>query len=138
MQLPSYSFWGNWVLEMVNKLCCHFRNCILVILLNNPCKSPTVPIRQLSPSSRVLLQWRGFSFFRKYCHNFRDCTICYTSSFCFNSTFHTSTNNLTSFKVLQNYHFNEFWLISTDGICKKNNFSKLTREKLIINQKTSK
>ena len=32
VQLPSYSFWGNWVLEMVIKICCNFRSCILVIL----------------------------------------------------------------------------------------------------------
>ena len=46
VQLLSYSFWGNRVLEMVIKLCCHFRSCILVILPNNPPKSPTVPMRQ--------------------------------------------------------------------------------------------
>ena len=100
VSLP-YSFWENWVLKMVIKLCYNFQSCILVILPNNPQKSPTVPIRQLSFSSRVLLQWRGFSFFLKCCLYFRGRT-CYTkwfSGFCNIRACHTSTNNSTSFKV---------------------------------------
>ena len=54
---------GQYItLEMIIKLCCNFRSCILVILPNNPRKSPTFPIKQLSLSSRVLLQWGGFWF----------------------------------------------------------------------------
>ena len=48
---------------------------------------------------------------RQYTKEFR--------SFCYTSACHTSTNNLTSFKVLQICHFNEFWLISYDDISKK-------------------
>ena len=58
--VPILQFWGNWVFEMVIKLCCNFQTCILVILHNNHRKSPTVPIWQLSLSS---LQWGSFSFF---------------------------------------------------------------------------
>ena len=77
VQLPSNSFWGNWVLGMVIKLCCNIRSWIIVILPNNPRKNPTVLFRLLSLSSRVLLQWWGFSFFPKCCHFFRDNTPWY-------------------------------------------------------------
>ena len=66
VQLPSYSFWGNWVLVMVIKLCCNFRSYILVILPNKESDGP------LSLPSKVLLQWGGFSFFLKYTYYFRD------------------------------------------------------------------
>ena len=78
VQLPSYSFWGIWVLKRVVKLCSNFQSCILVILPHNLHKSLKVFIRKLLLSSRVLLQWGGFSFFLKWCHYFRDCTLCYT------------------------------------------------------------
>ena len=65
---------GNWVFKKIINLCCNFRSCILVILPTNPRKSLTLPIRQLSNSSRVLLQWGGFSFFLKCCHYFQDST----------------------------------------------------------------
>ena len=110
-RLPSsFCFWGNWVLEMVIKLCCNFQCCILVM---RP-KNLTIPIRQLSLYFRVLLLCRGFTFFLKCCHCFQDCTSYYTkwfSGFCYISACHTSTNNFTSFK--------EFWLISPDNICNK-------------------
>ena len=61
----SYSFLGNCIFEMAIKLCCNFGGCILVILPNNSRECPTVPIRQLLLSFRVLLQWWGFSFFLK-------------------------------------------------------------------------
>ena len=35
MQLPFYSFWGNWILEIVINLWTNFQSCILVILPNN-------------------------------------------------------------------------------------------------------
>ena len=95
-------FWGNCVFEMVIKLCRNFRSCILVILPNNLLKSLRVPTRLPSLSSRVLVQWRGFSFFLKCCHYFREGTSCYTKQFCGfcnTSACHTSTNNLTSFNV---------------------------------------
>ena len=50
---PSYSFWINWVLDMVIKLYSNFRSCILVVLPNNPRKSLTVPI--------------SFRFFPEFC-----------------------------------------------------------------------
>ena len=70
VQLPSYSFCGNWVLMIVIKLCCNFWCCILVILHRNLCKSSTVLIRKLLLSSRFFLRWGGFSFFLKCCHYF--------------------------------------------------------------------
>ena len=103
VQFPFYSFWGNWVLEIVIKRCHNFWICIFVILPNNTHKDPTVPIWQLSLSTRVLLQWGGLTFFLKCCHYFRDSTPCYAkwfNGFCYTSTWHKSTNNLTSFKGL--------------------------------------
>ena len=97
----SYIFWGTWVLEMVIKLGCNLRSCILMILPNNPRKSPTVPIRQLSLSSWVFIQWEGFSFFLKCCHYFRDYSLLdlIILQFCYTSENLTNTNNLCSFKV---------------------------------------
>ena len=112
VQLPSNSFWGNWVLEMVIKLCCNFWSCILVNFPNNTHENLTVPIRQLPLSSRVLPQWEGFSFFLKCCYYFWDRIPCNTKlfgGFCNTSTCHTSTNNLTSFKDWSINDFNEFW-----------------------------
>ena len=63
IQLPNYSFWGNWFLEIVIKLCCNFRSSILVILPNKPRKTLTIPIRLLLLFSRVLLLWRIFHSF---------------------------------------------------------------------------
>ena len=60
VQLFSYFFLGNWVLEMLIMLCCNFQCCFLVILPNNSHKIPTIPIRQLSLSSKVLLLRKGF------------------------------------------------------------------------------
>ena len=102
LPLLSYSFRGNFVLEMAIELCRNFRSRILVILPNNLLKSPTVPIRQLSLPSRVLLQSESFSFFLKCCYYFQDSSPSYTKyfiGFCDTSAYHTSTNNLTSSKV---------------------------------------
>ena len=101
-QLPSYSFWRNWILEMVIKLCYNFRSCILEILPNNRCKSPTVPVRQLSLFFQSFSFVRKFSFFLKCCYYFWDSTPRYTeyfSRFCNSSTCHTITTNLISFKA---------------------------------------
>ena len=119
---PFSQFLRKLSLEMIIKICYKFQSCILVILRKNPRKSPIFPNRQLSLPFRVLLLWEGFTFFLKNCHYVIDRTPSYNkkfSGFCYTSACYTTTNNLISFKVLSICHFNEFWLISFDDICKK-------------------
>ena len=60
VRLSFYSFWENWVLEIVIKLSYNFQRYILVILPNNPRKILPVPIRQLSLTSRFFFSGEVF------------------------------------------------------------------------------
>ena len=132
-------FWGNWVFEMVIKPCCNFRSCILVILPNNL----RIRVwRSLSNSFRFLPE---FYFSEEVFPSFPNALITFNTVllstpnnsvvFLTQAPAITCNKNFTYFKVWLTCHSNEFWLIFSDDIRKNNNnFSKIRREKLMINK----
>ena len=114
-----------------------FRSCVLINLPKNPRWSPTVPIRQLSFSSWVLLQWRGFFFFLKCCHYSRDSTPCYNKQFigfCYTSACRRAPTIWPLFKSDRS-NLKEFRLVSYDNISKKMTGIFVKKEEKFINQK---
>ena len=120
--VPSYGFSESWILEMVINLCCNFQRCILVILPNNSCKNPTVPVRQLSFSSRVLLQCGDFSFIFKCCHCFRESTPCYVVFWPFDPAKNAIPRWCTGKRwhilmaVMRGHHVGGNWLMKWDEL----------------------
>ena len=78
VQLPSNKFLENWVSRWSLGSAVIFRAVFLRSFLTIRVKVWRFPIKQLSLSSRILLQLGGFSFFLKCCHYFWNSTHCCT------------------------------------------------------------